>query len=42
MAQMLDIVMTGDYVTYYLAMLYESDPTPVRAIDFLKQELAGT
>lgn len=42
MAQMLDAVMTGDYVTYYLALLYESDPTPVRAIDFLKQELAGT
>lgn len=29
----------GDYVAYYLAMLYEVDPTPVAAIDNLKAEL---
>ncbi len=29
----------GDYVAYYLAMLYDMDPTPVTAIDNLKAEL---
>lgn len=31
----------GDYVAYYLAMCYEVDPTPVDALQSLKQELAG-
>jgi len=31
----------GDYVGYYLAMCYEVDPTPVEALQSLKQELAG-
>ena len=31
----------GDYVGYYLAMCYEVDPTPVDALQSLKQELAG-
>lgn len=30
----------GDYVGYYLAMCYEVDPTPVDALQSLKQELA--
>jgi glucose/mannose-6-phosphate isomerase len=30
----------GDYAAYYLAMLYEVDPTPVMALENLKQELA--
>ena len=29
----------GDYVAYYLAMAYEVDPTPVRAIEGFKSEL---
>jgi len=29
----------GDYVAYYLAMAYRVDPTPVEAIEGLKQEL---
>lgn len=40
-AQMMDCIMMGDYVSYYLALLYGSDPTPVQVIDFLKQELAA-
>jgi glucose/mannose-6-phosphate isomerase len=32
----------GDYTAYYLAMLYEVDPTPIAALQNLKQELAGT
>lgn len=31
----------GDYVSYYLAMCYEVDPTPVDALQNLKQELAA-
>ena len=31
----------GDYVGYYLAMCYDVDPTPVEALQSLKQELAG-
>lgn len=30
----------GDYVAYYLAMAYGADPTPVTAIEDLKQRLA--
>lgn len=30
----------GDYVAYYLAMAYGVDPTPVAAIESLKEELA--
>lgn len=40
-AQMMDAIMIGDYVSYYLAMLYGTDPTPVRTIDFLKNQLAA-
>lgn len=29
----------GDYVAYYLAMLYEIDPTPIEAIQHFKQEM---
>jgi glucose/mannose-6-phosphate isomerase len=40
LAQMLAAILLGDYVSYYLAHLYGVDPTPVAAIDHLKQELA--
>jgi glucose/mannose-6-phosphate isomerase len=39
-AQMLAAILLGDYVSYYLAQLYQVDPTPIAAIDHLKQELA--
>jgi glucose/mannose-6-phosphate isomerase len=29
----------GDYVAYYLAMLYEIDPTPIEALEGFKQQL---
>jgi len=41
LAQMFDAVMAGDYASYYLAVLNSADPTPVRVIDFLKQQLAA-
>jgi glucose/mannose-6-phosphate isomerase len=40
LAQMLDLVQVGDYVSYYAAVLAGADPTPVEAISMLKTELA--
>jgi glucose/mannose-6-phosphate isomerase len=40
LAQMLWAIHFGDYVSYYLAMLYEVDPTPVKTIAYLKERLA--
>jgi len=40
LSQMMSLVLYGDYVSYYLAILYKIDPTPVKAIDFLKEQLA--
>jgi glucose/mannose-6-phosphate isomerase len=33
-------VLLGDYVSYYLALLNEVDPSPVAVIDYLKGRLA--
>ncbi len=40
LAQMAGLITLGDYVSYYLAMLYKVDPTPVKAINYLKDQLA--
>ena len=40
LAQMLSLVHFGDYVSFYLAILNEVDPTPVENIAFLKRRLA--
>jgi len=40
LAQMLSAIHFGDYVSFYLAMLYEVDPTPVKTINYLKERLA--
>ncbi len=40
LSQMMSLVLFGDYASYYLAILYKIDPTPVKAIDYLKQQLA--
>ncbi len=39
LAQMMSLVMMGDFTSYYLAILYKVDPTPVKAIDYLKERL---
>jgi len=39
-AQMLSTILLGDYVSWYVAQLYQVDPTPIAAIDHLKAELA--
>lgn len=40
LAQMMGLIMMGDLVSYYLAMLYKVDPTPAKAISYLKERLA--
>ena len=40
LAQMLSCLHFGDYISYYLAMAYGVNPTPVEPIDRLKAELA--
>lgn len=40
LSQMLEMVLLGDYVSYYLAMLNQVDPSPVKSIAFLKGNLA--
>jgi glucose/mannose-6-phosphate isomerase len=42
LAQLLSLIHVGDYVSYYLSLLNGVDPTPVRAIDHLKRQLAQT
>ncbi|MCD6453124.1 MAG: bifunctional phosphoglucose/phosphomannose isomerase [Dehalococcoidales bacterium] len=40
LGQMMSLILFGDYVSYYLAMLHQIDPSPVKNIEFLKQQLA--
>ncbi len=40
LAQMMGLIMLGDFASYYLAMLYKVDPTPAKAISYLKDRLA--
>jgi glucose/mannose-6-phosphate isomerase len=40
LSQMMGLVLFGDYVSHYLAMLYQVDPTVIKPIDFLKSSLA--
>lgn len=37
LAQMLSLLYIGDFVSYYLALLQNIDPTPIRAIERLKK-----
>ena len=40
LAQMLSAIHFGDYVSFYLAMLYGVDPTSLEVVDYLKERLA--
>lgn len=40
LAQVLSLVLLGDYVSFYLAILNRIDPTPIDSIDFVKKYLA--
>ena len=39
LSQIMSLVLFGDYSSFYLAILYKIDPTPVKAIDYLKEQL---
>jgi len=41
LSQIMHLVQLGDWVSYYLAMLNEVDPTPVEAIDRLKKHVTS-
>ncbi|MBI3765504.1 MAG: bifunctional phosphoglucose/phosphomannose isomerase [Ignavibacteriales bacterium] len=40
LARMFSLIYLGDWVSFYLAILNGVDPTPVKVIDYLKNELA--
>ena len=40
LARIFSLVVLGDHVSYYLALLRGVDPTPIRIIDVLKREMA--
>ncbi|MEI7905050.1 MAG: SIS domain-containing protein [Candidatus Firestonebacteria bacterium] len=40
MARLFSLVFLGDFTSVYLSLLYNIDPTPIKAIDHLKKELA--
>jgi glucose/mannose-6-phosphate isomerase len=40
LSQMMSAVLFGDYVSYYLALLNGVNPSPVAAIDYMKERLA--
>ncbi|MBM3148639.1 MAG: bifunctional phosphoglucose/phosphomannose isomerase [Chloroflexi bacterium] len=40
LSQMMSLVFLGDWVSYYLSILYQTDPTPVKPIDYLKKRLS--
>jgi glucose/mannose-6-phosphate isomerase len=40
LAQVMSLVLLGDYLSFYLAILNRTDPTPVDSIDFVKGYLA--
>jgi glucose/mannose-6-phosphate isomerase len=39
LARMFSLIYLGDWTSYYLAILHGEDPTPVKVIDQLKEEL---
>ena len=41
LTRMFGLIQLGDFVSYYLAVLNEVDPTPVEVIEALKKILAG-
>ncbi len=41
LARIFSLIHTGDFVSFYLAMLNKCDPTPVERIAYLKRQLAG-
>ncbi len=42
LSQIMSLVLLGDYTSYYLAILYKIDPSPIKAIDYLKEHLTDS
>ena len=42
LARLFSVISLGDWVSFYLALLYRIDPTPVAVIEYLKKQLAET
>jgi glucose/mannose-6-phosphate isomerase len=42
LCQMMSSILLGDYVSYYLAMMYDINPSPVEIIDYLKKALSSS
>ncbi len=40
LSRMFSLIQIGDFTSFYLAVLNNEDPTPVKVIDYLKNELA--
>ncbi len=40
LSQILELIMYGDYVSYYLALLNQTDPYPLDEVDYMKGELS--
>ncbi|MBN1913149.1 MAG: bifunctional phosphoglucose/phosphomannose isomerase [Candidatus Omnitrophica bacterium] len=40
LSRMFSLIYTGDFISYYLALLYGIDPTPVDRVTYLKNKLA--
>jgi len=40
LSRIFSLIQLGDFTSFYLAILNEEDPTPVKVIDYLKSELA--
>jgi glucose/mannose-6-phosphate isomerase len=40
LSEVLQLTLFTDYVSFYVALLNEADPTPVKSIDYLKERLA--
>jgi glucose/mannose-6-phosphate isomerase len=40
LSQMMSLILCGDWVSYYLALLHKTDPSPVKVIDYIKKRLS--
>ena len=40
LSRMFSLIQLGDFISFYLAVLNKEDPSPVKVIDYLKNELA--
>ena len=40
LSRIFSLIYIGDFVSFYLAILNNIDPTPVKRIDYLKKELS--